>query len=93
MLPIGAFSFSGGSVSSGQVLVLTLFQIVPEAPLDYYCTFTEVNNGLSKPHNSYWSLRTGAKNGGVFGDLVKAGVTKIFLGGCLIALVLMASME
>ena len=93
MLPIGAFAFSGGgAVDANQVLAITLFQIVPEFFLDFYCTFTEVNNGLAKPHRAAWSLSTGAEDGSWVGDLVKATVLKIFTAGLVVPLVLLASM-
>ena len=61
LVPTGSLQFSSEPVSSEQVLTITLFQIVPEVFLDYYCTFTEVFGGLSNLHIGYWSLETGSR--------------------------------
>ena len=61
LVPTGAFQFSLEVVDSSQILTITLFQIVPEIFLDYYCTFTEVFGGLANLHVAYWSLRSGGK--------------------------------
>ncbi|GMI44749.1 hypothetical protein TrCOL_g7078 [Triparma columacea] len=61
LVPTGAFEFSSEPVGTDQVITITMFQIVPELFLDFFCTFVEVNGGLTKLHKSYWSTKTGAK--------------------------------
>ena len=77
LVPTGAFEFSTEPVGTDQVITITMFQIVPELFLDFFCTFVEVNGGLTKLHKSYWSTKTGAKQGSSIGDLTKSLTIKL----------------
>jgi hypothetical protein len=54
--PTGAFTFTQTATDQNQVLMVCLFQIVPEIVLDFYCTFIEVFCGLSELHAEYWTV-------------------------------------
>lgn len=81
IVPTGALQFSNEAVSSEQIITITLFQIIPEVFLDYYCAFTEVLGGLGNLHIAYWSLKTGASsNEGLkkyFDNLIKGAGMKL----------------
>ncbi|GMH62257.1 hypothetical protein TrRE_jg2867, partial [Triparma retinervis] len=60
--PTGAFSFAADeSVSTGTIITIVGFQLIPELFLDFYCTFIEVFGGLSKIHIAQWSFRAGKR--------------------------------
>ena len=91
LVPTGAFEFSTEPVSSDQVITITMFQIVPELFLDFFCTFVEVNGGLIKLHKDYWSKKTGAKRGSFLGDLTKSLTCKFWAIFIFTPIVLMVS--
>ncbi|GMI40997.1 hypothetical protein TeGR_g12149 [Tetraparma gracilis] len=94
LAPTGVFSFaSENTASTGAVIKLCAFQIVPEIFLDFYCTFMEVYGGLKDVHLGYWKISAGANENanlwtGRIGDLPKAMVLKVVQTWAFISFVL-----
>ena len=60
LAPTDAFSFATSvAIKPNTVLLLCLYQLVPELFLDFFVTFIETSNGLKTLHESYWNPSTG----------------------------------
>jgi hypothetical protein len=87
----GSFNLSSNGIASSQVWAICAFQLVPEPFLDFYATYMEIDGGLSKFHDGYWSFATGARPGSKFGDLIKTIGAKICISIALIGTVLLVA--
>ena len=98
--PTGTFDFASGdqTVDQSTVLILLMYQLIPELFLDFYVTVMEVKGGLLKVHQVAWSWTDGRKLGSKFfvdqfGNQVKAVLLKSFTSIVLIAFVLLTTVK
>jgi hypothetical protein len=97
LAPTGAFSFATADViQTNTVLVLCMYQLLPELVLDLYVTFMEVQAGLRPIHERGWNMTAGSDQGSKFAalrwaDVVKSTVMKAAVATALTGFVLIAT--